>query len=391
LAFEIVEETVFETDTTPEVDRLGSSVDCPSKLGEEVPVLDTVLRLDALVERDTRAERLDDVACEIVASAVLVKVSENADVAETEPVSVIDEVADVEALRETRVERLELLVKLGEDEAFDDNEGEGDTLAEDDALEDLVSLEVTEVLRDAMRLTDAVTEIDMVTMPLELILGEVETLRLRDSFGETEGDLDDRSEAADVLEEFEDAELVPLALCLRDNEDDAVEEADAALDLDTLGERVDVIDVVGEEGTVTDKVPRLDALGEPDARAEKLDNDEDEGDLVAPLVRELVRDNDADLVPVFDFEDVTVDDSDSEIGVALPVTVIRRGVTEATDDAEGDIDVIIEKEPLADVDPLAVAETLRDATVAETVNETELEIVALLLTDSDFEVIALDV
>jgi hypothetical protein len=308
LAFEIVEETVFETDTTLEVDRLGSSVDSPSKLGEEVPELDVERRLDALAERDTRAERLDDIAGEIVEISVLVNVSENAGVSVTEPVSVIDEVADVEALRETRAERLEVLVKQGEDVATEDNEGEGDTLAEDDNLVDLVSLDVTEALRDAIRLTDTVTEKDMETLPLVVTLGDVETLRLRDSFGEAEGELEDRTEALVVREELEDAELVPLELCLCENEDDAVDEAVAALDLDTLDESVEVSDTVGEEGAVMDKVPRLVALGEPDARAEGIGSDEEEGDLVVALVRELVRDNDADLVPVFDFEEVPVDE-----------------------------------------------------------------------------------
>jgi hypothetical protein len=72
-AFEIVDDTVFETDTAPDFDALGESVDKPDILGEGVPVFDNVPRLDVLGERDTRVERVDNDEGENDEDVVLVR------------------------------------------------------------------------------------------------------------------------------------------------------------------------------------------------------------------------------------------------------------------------------------------------------------------------------
>ena len=133
-------------------------------------------------------------------------------------------------------------------------------------------------------------------------MGDVEALMLRDALGEADGEVDGHGEADVVRENLKEAENVLLELCLFDIVDDTVFETDTALDLDTLGESVDKLDVLGEEVPEFDNVPRLDVLGERDTRVERVDDDEGEIFEDAVLVRELVLDGDVVGVTLFVIE-----------------------------------------------------------------------------------------
>ena len=177
--FEIVDDTVFETDTALVLDTLGEGVVEAEELGEGVPEFDNVPRLDELGERDTRAERVDDIEGEIDEDIVLVReLVVDGDVVGV-ALFVIDGDDVDDTLRETW-EALGVTVKRrGVDDAADDNEDDGEAVIEEESLADADALAVVEMLRDAI-LADEVTETFIVTVTLLLTVSDFECVVLTD-------------------------------------------------------------------------------------------------------------------------------------------------------------------------------------------------------------------
>ncbi len=177
--FEIVDDTEFETDTALVLDTLGEGVVEAEELGEGVPEFDNVPRLDELGERDTRAERVDDIEGEIDEDIVLVReLVVDGDVVGV-ALFVIDGDDVDDTLRETW-EALGVTVKRrGVDDAADDNEDDGEAVIEEESLADADALAVVEMLRDAI-LADEVTETFIVTVTLLLTVSDFECVVLTD-------------------------------------------------------------------------------------------------------------------------------------------------------------------------------------------------------------------
>jgi len=138
-----------------------------------------VPRLDELGERDTRAERVDNIEGEIDEDIVLVREL----VVDGEVVGVALFVIDGDDVDDTLRETWEALgvtvKRRGVDDAADDNEDDGEAVIEEESLADADALAVVEMLRDAI-LADEVTETFIVTVTLLLTVSDFECVVLTD-------------------------------------------------------------------------------------------------------------------------------------------------------------------------------------------------------------------